>query len=327
MAASGKAEDKALKTVQLEGHVVLKIIKHCREFMPALVTGQLLGLDVGQTLEVTDSFPFPSRGPADEEDGEGEGANYQLDMMRCLREVNVDNNTVGWYQSTVMGSYQTLELIDTFINYQESIKRCICIIFDPQQAAAGALGLKAVRLREAFMDVYKAGSLTSDKLKTASISSSDIFEEIPVVVNQSALSKAVIACLEPEAASRQASCERLSLGSTSGLERSLAFLNDCLEDVMTEQQKVTFYHRNFARQQQQLAQWQQKRRQENAARRAAGEDPLPEEDPLQFKPIPEPSPLDGMLITNQISKLCEQLHASSSQSLQKLYVVEGLQKA
>jgi len=32
----------------------------------------------------------------DEEDGEGDGASYQLDMMRCLREVNVDNNTVGW---------------------------------------------------------------------------------------------------------------------------------------------------------------------------------------------------------------------------------------
>jgi len=32
------------------------------------------------------------------EDGEDEsaGATYQLDMMRCLREVNVDNNTVGW---------------------------------------------------------------------------------------------------------------------------------------------------------------------------------------------------------------------------------------
>jgi len=25
-----------------------------------------------------------------------DGANYQLDMMRCLREVNIDNNTVGW---------------------------------------------------------------------------------------------------------------------------------------------------------------------------------------------------------------------------------------
>lgn len=33
---------------------------------------------------------------AAEEDEENAGASYQLDMMRCLREVNVDNNTVGW---------------------------------------------------------------------------------------------------------------------------------------------------------------------------------------------------------------------------------------
>ena len=41
--------------------VVLKIIKHCKEFSPALVTGQLLGLDVGSVLEVTNCFPFPVR--------------------------------------------------------------------------------------------------------------------------------------------------------------------------------------------------------------------------------------------------------------------------
>lgn len=33
----------------------------------------------------------------EDEEIEAEGANYQLEMMRCLREVNVDNNTVGWY--------------------------------------------------------------------------------------------------------------------------------------------------------------------------------------------------------------------------------------
>ena len=27
----------------------------------------------------------------------GEGESYQLEMMRCLREINVDNNTVGWW--------------------------------------------------------------------------------------------------------------------------------------------------------------------------------------------------------------------------------------
>ena len=54
-----------LKTVQLDGQVVLKIMQHCNEALPQLVTGQLLGLDVGLTLEVTDCFAFPvSRPPS-----------------------------------------------------------------------------------------------------------------------------------------------------------------------------------------------------------------------------------------------------------------------
>ena len=66
---------------------------------------------------------------------------------------------------------------------------------------------------------------------------------------------------------------------------------------------MSFYHRNVARQQQQQQQWLQKRRQENAQRRLAGEEPLPEEDPALFKPIPEPSPLDVYLINNQVGHL------------------------
>jgi len=63
--AEKKVEDaKPLSKVQLSGHVVLKIAKHCKECMPNLVTGQLLGLDVGSTLEVTDCFPFPVRSRA-----------------------------------------------------------------------------------------------------------------------------------------------------------------------------------------------------------------------------------------------------------------------
>ncbi|KAJ6334157.1 hypothetical protein OIU78_011127, partial [Salix suchowensis] len=102
-----------LRVVQIEGLVVLKIIKHCKEFSPSLVTGQLLGLDVGSVLELTNCFPWE-----EDEEIESDGANYQLEMMRCLREVNVDNNTVGWYQSMLFGCFQTVELIETFMNYQ-----------------------------------------------------------------------------------------------------------------------------------------------------------------------------------------------------------------
>lgn len=64
--ASKEPKQRApLQRVQLEGHVVLKIAKHCKESDASLrdseatVTGQLLGLDVGPTLEVTDCFPYP----------------------------------------------------------------------------------------------------------------------------------------------------------------------------------------------------------------------------------------------------------------------------
>lgn len=46
------------------------------------------------------------------------------------------------------------------------------------------------------------------------------------------------------------------------------------------------------------------------ARKAAGEEPLPEEDPSNpiFKPIPEPSRLEGYLVTNQISSYCNHIN-------------------
>ena len=58
-AHENKQEEKALKELRLDGSVVLKIVKHCQESQPFLVTGQLLGLDIGSSLEVTDCFPFP----------------------------------------------------------------------------------------------------------------------------------------------------------------------------------------------------------------------------------------------------------------------------
>lgn len=58
-AAKREGREKELKGVQLTGLVLLKIVRHCNSCLPSMVTGQLLGLDVGSTLEVTDCFPFP----------------------------------------------------------------------------------------------------------------------------------------------------------------------------------------------------------------------------------------------------------------------------
>ena len=60
-AASGPKAEVALRGVTIDALAVLKIVKHCTECQPSLVTGQLLGLDIGATLEVTNCFPFPVR--------------------------------------------------------------------------------------------------------------------------------------------------------------------------------------------------------------------------------------------------------------------------
>ncbi|XP_047975806.1 eukaryotic translation initiation factor 3 subunit H-like isoform X2 [Salvia hispanica] len=279
-----------LRVVQIEGLVILKIIKHCKELSPALVTGQLLGLDVGSVLEVTNCFPFPIR--EEDEEVEAEGANYQLEMMRCLREVNVDNNTVGWYQSTMFGSFQTGELIETFMNYQENIRRCVCIIYDPSRANQGVLALKALKLSDTFMELYRTNNFKGEKLREKNLSFVDIFEEIPIKVSNSALISAFMTELEAD----------------------------------TPVTQFQFYYRNLSRQEAQKQAWLQKRRAENAARKNAGEEPLPEEDPTNplFKPIPEPSRLDSFLITNQIANYCNQINGVAGQSFSRLYLMKAL---
>jgi translation initiation factor 3 subunit H len=51
-------KETPIKTVQLTGSVALKIMQHCTESDNAGACGQLLGLDVGSILEVTECFPF-----------------------------------------------------------------------------------------------------------------------------------------------------------------------------------------------------------------------------------------------------------------------------
>jgi hypothetical protein len=116
----------------------------------------------------------------DEAVEQDDGADYQIAMMRCLREVrfgfscvahgqrpsvcmqvNVDNNTVGWYQSTYLGSFLNETMIETQFTYQarlyadhttalylvalglvrarrdaiafpqDNIKNGVCLVYDP----------------------------------------------------------------------------------------------------------------------------------------------------------------------------------------------------
>jgi hypothetical protein len=92
-------------------------------------------------------------------------AQYQLDMMRCLRAVNVDNNTVGWYRSAHLGNFVDLSLIETQYSYQNSLSaQSVVLIHDVSKSSAqGNLSLRAFRLQENFMKAYEAKKFTTER--------------------------------------------------------------------------------------------------------------------------------------------------------------------
>jgi len=258
--------------------------------------------------------------------------------MRCLREANADNNTVGWYQSAPLGAYQTAEMVETFVNFHESLRsKCVCLVYDAERAARGGFGLKAVRVKAPLMAALRAGKLSGRELREAGVSWREVFQEVPLKVHNSSLAQALIAdaCLSARGGSSAgggggataADLERLTMTQPAFVERATGALVECVDELLGEQAKVSGYHRAVARQAQQAAAWLQRRRAENVARRAAGEEPLPEEDPTLFAPIPEPSSLEHHLIVNQIASYCDQLEEASAALTAKLAVAKACSNA
>ena len=86
--------------------------------------------------------------------------------MKCLREINVDSNVVGWYQSTSLGNFITKELVENQFFYQSSTQlneRTIALIYDAARSAQGALALRAFRLTPQLIAAMKDGKFTTER--------------------------------------------------------------------------------------------------------------------------------------------------------------------
>ena len=119
--------ESVIEVVQIDGLVVMKLIKHCHEVNLGnlgIAQGALLGLVSDTRLEITHSFPFPSQGEESVDDDD-----FQLNMMRRLRMVNVDHLHVGWYQSANFGNFLSPQLLESHYAYQTSIEESVCLIF------------------------------------------------------------------------------------------------------------------------------------------------------------------------------------------------------
>jgi len=327
--------EEPIDFVHIDGLAILKILKHCQESLPQLVTGSLLGLSVGNgILEITHAFPFPEpRGDeksdlvtkkamdggiessADNETAELDGPGFQLEMMKMLREVNVDNNCVGWYQSIYLGSYSTQFLLETQFSYQtdpDLSPNSVVVLYDPMHTSYGHLALKCVRLTDE--------AIALKKFETNSyLDPNHIFEEVPVIIKNPSLIQALLHGIadgsyedvDGRTYGADTTFDRLDLGTDTYLEKHLELLCNWVDELAAEQNKFQYYARGLNRAS------TDRERDKVDMRIDMGE---------AWKSNEAPRRLESLLITNQIRNYCDQVNKYAGGGFGKLFLAGALHK-
>lgn len=297
MSAAREEERPDIQKVEIDALVILQIMKHCKQNTPQAVTGQLLGLDVDDTMQITHSFGYVQKGSEEASNQQDEGEQYQIDMQRLLREVNVDANTVGWYQTTHLGQFFSNTVIETQYLFQREIPRSVLLVYDPLQAAIGKTSFKALRLTQNFMTRH--AELQGNIAALNDFPASEMFTEFPVYIHSPAIVEAFLVDWSLMDSTSTTQIESLDTENQVFLERNMQLLISALQDLAEEQQKLQNFERQAGRQQPDKG-------------KGRG-----------FRNQAPPRQLDTMILSQQIQNYCKQINEFSGDSFGKLFLLSN----
>jgi len=301
MSYDRSAHDEAeIKRVEIDALVILQVMKHCRQHAPQPVTGMLLGLDVDDVLQLTHCFGYVQKGNEDYERVQDDGEQYQLDMLKRLREVNVDSNTVGWYQTTHLGQFFSDTVIETQYLYQMQIPRSVLLVYDPLQSQIGKPAFKALRLTPRFLAKHTEAR-ENNKSALNDFASDNMFMEIPISIHSPVIVEAFLvdwALMDPISTTQ---IDALDVENQAFLEKNVQLLISSLQDLGEEQQKLQIYERSAGRQQ----------------------DPAKGKGRDRFRQPAQPRQLDTMILSQQIQTYCKQINNFTGDSLGKLFLMSN----
>mmetsp|Transcript_3816 Transcript_3816/g.7288 ORF Transcript_3816/g.7288 Transcript_3816/m.7288 type:complete len:366 (-) Transcript_3816:913-2010(-) len=336
-------EAELIRRVELQGLVVMKIVQRCCEAFPMTVAGQLLGMNLGEVLEITNCYPFPTSAgheTAGFDDqmpstplsvaSEVDRSQYQMDMMRCVREVNVDHQVVGWYQSTgsQMGSFLSMGWIETQYSYQNNLRNVVCLVFDPVRTEEGTLSLHAYRLTDNFMFLWRKGDFSSLAFGKELVKADNLLEEVPILVRENALASAFLASIGTSAefeGVNEVAYSRLEFSEKPILESTMEYIINDMDELGKEGGKYAMFVRSFIRQKTQQAEWLRRRKAENRNRKAMGQELLPEEEDVKSLLSAESSRLESKMLLKELAGYVDSIKTLASEYIVKQSVVGAVQ--
>ncbi|CDJ68346.1 eukaryotic translation initiation factor 3 subunit 3, putative [Eimeria necatrix] len=329
----------ALRVVDVDSLVLMKIIKHWRDFHPLPVNGQLLGTEVRDKLEVTNCFPLPQKkevlsvlqqekgaaSAADlEERVDEEFDRHQDRMAELMHDVKVDCFTVGWYLTAGAAAALQREIVESLAAYQQQVDKAVLLAFDPAALRAAKNPLTAFRVNPKLLH-----ALDAEPQVVAKIQNEPVLIQVPVSLRNAFLTDLFLGSPLGPRGLRSSSCcwGESAAAAAAEMEKSLWGVCCCLEGLGEEQERLQRYQRESLRQQQQQKQQQEKRRLENDQRRLRGEPLLPTDpEGLGFRVLEAPSLLPVLLLHEQTQQQTKDISAASADTLSSLFLLTAAAK-
>lgn len=315
--------------VVIDALTAMRIVKHCTDNGSTMVAGSLLGLDIDGALQVTYSFPFPQPKSEAVADGaeEFDGATYQTEMMKMLRDVNMDNNCVGWYQSINMGTICTNDVVSYQFSYQSAedlSANSIVIFYDTTLSRRGDIALRAFRLTQAFMNMRKAN-------EAKFIRPAEILEELPVTIRTVGHVSAYVRCLEDtHVKDTECTFEPLDMSNTeSYIDKHIETMGSWMDDILNQQTAFQNYARSNSKLRQEQIRWLKRRLEDNIEKKNQGDLPLSTSlADSGLNAMPDLSGRnDHLLMLAQVDRYSQQLQSHISASLQKVHLTSSLNQS
>ncbi|XP_019094748.1 PREDICTED: eukaryotic translation initiation factor 3 subunit H-like isoform X3 [Camelina sativa] len=110
------------------------------------------------------------------------------------------------------------------------------------------------------MELYRGGNFNGEKLRENNFSWMGIFEEIPIMVSNSALFSAFMAELETDTPVSQGDYDRLHSSTAPSLRTIWHFRLNAWMIYLCNNKSIRYYYRNLSRLQAQQQVWLHKRR-------------------------------------------------------------------
>ncbi|CAH6723946.1 putative eukaryotic translation initiation factor 3 subunit H [[Candida] jaroonii] len=322
-----KYQEPTAKSIDIEASVLLSLIRNTSENYPAIFSGALFGFeDDNGSVDISHVCPYPY--PDQYEGGSlksRSGLKFQNEFADSLKSLGYGVEFQGWFQSTISGNYITNHLVESLIQ-QQFINKNSFILIHNMASIGKEVDLKAIRLTENFIKTYIDNKWKSKDLELNKLSFLNIFEEIPININNQYLIDLYLSENLPQLnQSKLNEFDNLNLLSNQNVtSKLLESLSIQVDNYNFDQNNFNYYQRQYSKENTKINQWKNNRKLENLERSKRGESELDVNEWQSLYKLPvEPSRYNNMLYSNAIDNLADDLLKKCDEELIKSFAVEG----